>query len=80
MSLPGMVLRVDGPRALLSIDGRESWCNALAQPDVQAGDFVLIQADLIITIITAAEADEIIQTYQEMQSLFDDVDGGEDQP
>jgi hydrogenase expression/formation protein HypC len=78
VSLPGRVTKIDGPRALVEIDGRETWCSALAQPDVQIGDFVLIQADLIMAIICAEEAQEIIQLSQEMQALLDDE--GEDTP
>ena len=66
MSLPGKVLDLNGALALVEVNGRQLWCNALAQPEVTVGDYVLVHANLIVTIISELEAEQMFQTAREL--------------
>lgn len=59
LSIPGQILDVRESRALVQTEGRAVWCNALTQPDVRTGDYVLTHAGLILSIISDAEARRI---------------------
>ena len=76
ISLPGYVTQIKGSMALTLCNGRETWCNALAQPEVQVGDYVLTHANLIIAIISETEAQETIAAAQELEALLDAAAGG----
>jgi hydrogenase assembly chaperone HypC/HupF len=81
LSLPGRVLSVNGAMAEVEIDGRQVWCNALAQPEVTAGDYVLIHANLIVAIIGEAEAQEMFQTARELdEAMARESSNGQDHP
>lgn len=68
LTVPGRVTQVQGAMAEVEVEaaGQCKWYNALAQPDVQVGDFVLTHANLIVAIISAEEA-------QRMQEAVDEV-------
>ncbi len=70
ISVPGRVISVKGALAEVQFADRTAWLNAMAQPDVQVGDYVLAHANLIISIIDAEEAQQIIQSLQEMEAAF----------
>jgi hydrogenase assembly chaperone HypC/HupF len=76
ISLPSYVTQIKGSMALTVCNGRQTWCNALAQPEVQVGDYVLTHANLIIAIISEAEAQETISAAQELDALLDAADEG----
>ena len=69
LSIPGRVIAVDGALAQVEQKDRVAWFNALAQPDLKAGDYVLTHANLIIAIIAEPEALAILQATEEMQAL-----------
>ena len=56
ISLPGTVVSLRGPLALVDTAGVERWCNALAYPQLEPGDRVLLHAGLVVRILTAEEA------------------------
>lgn len=69
VSIPGRVTQVRGAMAEVEErDGSREWYNALPQPDIKVGDFVLSHANLIIAIISEAEALEMIAAYQEAEA------------
>ncbi len=72
LSNPGQVLEVQGQRALVRTRGRAIWCNALAQPDVQVDDCVLIHANLIIAVISREEAQRVQEAVAAVQGWADD--------
>lgn len=57
-SLPGEILEVRGPAALVSTAGVKRWCNALMYPELAPGDRVLLHAGLVVRLLTAQEAHE----------------------
>jgi hydrogenase expression/formation protein HypC len=71
MSLPGKVLDLNSAMALVEINGRQLRCNALAQPDVKVGDYVLVHANLIVAIISELEAEQIFQTARDLDEALE---------
>ncbi len=76
-TIPGKVTKVEGPMAEVEIEGRTMQCNALGQPDVKVGDYVLVHANLIVSIVSKEEAERMIEANREVQSALDKEDGGE---
>lgn len=66
-TIPGRVTQVQGPMAEVETDGRKAWFNALAQPDVKVGDYVLTHANLIVSIISEEEAERMFDAIREME-------------
>ena len=69
LSLPGRVVRLDGPRALVDTAGVTRWCNALMYPDLQVGDRVLLHAGLVIEVVSEEHAREIESSFIELGAL-----------
>jgi hydrogenase assembly chaperone HypC/HupF len=68
LSVPGRVVNVQGAMAEVEEeDGSKDWYNALPQPDVKVGDYVLTHANLIVAIISESEALEMMQAYREAE-------------
>lgn len=67
LSVPGRVVQVQGAMAEVEEeDGSKEWYNALPQPDVNVGDYVLTHANLIVAIISETEALEMMRAYREV--------------
>lgn len=69
VSLPGTVITVNGPLALVDTAGVERWCNALAYPELQVGDRVLLHAGLVVEIITEEQARAAEEAFAELGVL-----------
>ena len=68
LSVPGRVVQVQGAMAEVEEeDGSKEWYNALPQPDVKVGDYVLTHANLLVAIISETEALEMMQAYREAE-------------
>ena len=70
VELPGQVTALNGALAEVESGGERSWFNALAQPDVQVGDWVSTHANLIVAILSAQEAQQMIALADEMDELL----------
>ncbi len=70
ITLPGKVVELDGAMAQVLIDGQTLTCNALAQPDVKVGDYVLIHANLIVAIVSPQEAQQMITAARELDEAI----------
>jgi hydrogenase maturation factor len=57
--------------AEVEISERTAWYNALSQPEVKVGDYVLTYANMIVDIISEEEAQRIQQTLQEMAEALE---------
>jgi hydrogenase assembly chaperone HypC/HupF len=68
-TIPGRVTRAQGAMAEVESEGRTTWFNALAQPDVKVGDYVLSHANLIVAIISAEEAQRMLEAADEVRRL-----------
>ena len=71
ISLPGKVLERNGALALVRINARELWCNALAQPEVTVGDYVQVHANLIVAVVSEEEAEEMFQAALELDEALE---------
>lgn len=77
LTLPGLVIQVQGPMAEIESGGRRDWYNALAQPDVSVGDYVLTHANLIVAIISQEEAERMQQAAEEAERRLREEDEAE---
>ncbi len=75
-TIPGKVTQVQGAMAEVETNGRTAWFNALAQPDLKVGDYVLTHANLIVSIISEEEAQRMFDTIREMEERTREEDGG----
>lgn len=80
LSVPGRVTQVQGAMAEVEEeDGSTACCNALPQPDVKVGDYVLTHANLIVAIISETEALEMMQAYREAEERLAAEENGDGQ-
>ena len=66
VSLPGRVVSVREPMALVETAGVRRWCNALMWPELGPGDRVLLHAGLVVRVLTAAEAREAEMAFAQL--------------
>ena len=74
LSIPGQVVEINEGMALVDVRGKPLWFNALTEPGLKQGDFVLTHTGLIIAVISQEEAISIDRDVWEMeksQSEFD---------
>lgn len=69
ISMPGEVIEISGPEALVETAGRGRWCNALFHPDLAAGDRVLVHGGLIIEVLAPELAREMEEAFAELLAL-----------
>jgi hydrogenase expression/formation protein HypC len=69
VSLPGKVVSMRGPMALVVTVGVERWCNALAYPELEPGDRVLLHAGLVVEVLSDDEAREAEAAFAELGVL-----------
>jgi hydrogenase expression/formation protein HypC len=69
ISLPGRIVSLRGPMALVETAGVERWCNALAYPELEPGDRVLLHAGLVVRILSEDEARETEAAFAELGVL-----------
>jgi hydrogenase assembly chaperone HypC/HupF len=74
LTVPGRMTQAHGAMAEVESQGQRGWFNALAQPDVKVGDYVLTHADLIVAIISAEEAQRMEEAAREMERLAAEED------
>lgn len=67
------VARIDG--GMVDVESQEGvmTLNALAYPEMSVGDYVLAQARLILGVISAEEAQQLLAAEQELLHLFDEL-------
>lgn len=59
VSIPGRVVAVEGPAAVVVVKGVERRYNALLCPDLQVGQPVLVNAGLVLQVLAEDEARDI---------------------
>ena len=69
ISLPGTVITMRGPAALVETAGASRWCNALLQPGLEPGDRVLVHAGLVVQVLSPEQAYEIENAFAELARL-----------
>ena len=71
VSLPGRVVSLRGPMALVETVGVERWCNALLHPELEPGDRVLLHAALIVEVLSEQQARDAEAAFAELGVLPD---------
>lgn len=66
---PGKVLSIDGVMAQIESGDQHRWYNAMAQPELAIGDYVLVYADLVVKIISEQEAQEMSDMLVAMRAM-----------
>lgn len=69
--MPGRVLRREGSMVEVETGGVTRWHSTLARPEVKAGDRVLTHANLVLSILSESEADEVEAAFAELSGLLD---------
>jgi hydrogenase expression/formation protein HypC len=69
LSLPGRVVRLEGPMAMIDTAGVARRCNSLMYPDLKVGDRVLVHAGLVLEVLSEERAREMEETFAEMSVL-----------
>lgn len=69
VSLPGMVVSVQGPLAVVETAGLTRRANAIMFPELAPGDRVLLHAGMVVRTLTVAEAREIEAAFAELGVL-----------
>ena len=67
LSKPGQVVQVNDGLALVEVRGKTQWFNALTEPGLKAGDFVLTHTGLVIAVLSEDEAARIDREIREME-------------
>jgi hydrogenase expression/formation protein HypC len=80
ISLAGKVIALNGPLAQVEREDLTAWYNALMQPEVHIGDFVLTHANLIVAIISEHEAAEMAEAAREIDAALARETAGALQP
>jgi hydrogenase expression/formation protein HypC len=75
LSLPGTVLELKGPQALVEIAGSRRWCNALMLPELKVGDRVLVHAGLVLEVVDPDAARDMESLMLEMTELAEVAHG-----
>ena len=70
---PGRVVRRQGAMVEVDSGGEAGWYSTLARPEVRTGDWVLTNANVVLTILTREEAAEMVDTVAEPEREF--IDG-----
>ncbi len=60
------MLKIEAGQAEVLWSGRPVWFNSLAAPDATVGDWVLVHAGLVLSVITQEEA-------REMEALLEEI-------
>jgi hydrogenase expression/formation protein HypC len=69
VSLPGTVVSLDGPLALVDTAGVQRWCNALMYSELELGSRVLLHAGLVVAVLTEEEARQAEAAFAELGVL-----------
>lgn len=69
MSRPGRVVGVRDGEAQVEVGGRRAWFNALLTPDVRPGAWVLTHTSLVLSEITAHEAESLDALFREAMEV-----------
>lgn len=70
ISVVGRVVRTAGERADVTMRNRTYTVDTTLHPEARPGDYVVVEAGLIMGVITADEARELNRFHDEMAALF----------
>jgi hydrogenase assembly chaperone HypC/HupF len=69
-TVPRLVLRVDGLRAEVDYDGRPTWVDARAVPDVRPGEYLAVYAGAALERLPAELAQELLAFEDDLERML----------
>lgn len=69
-AIPRPVLRVEGDRIEVDVDGRSQWVIAPGLPQLTAGDYVIVHAGAALERLPRHEAEAILAFYANLDDLL----------
>ena len=67
VSLPGQVMTIERGTAEVESLGTRRRLSLIARPDARVGDWVLFGAGLVLEVVSAEEAAEVIAAFDEIE-------------
>jgi hydrogenase expression/formation protein HypC len=71
-AIPRRVLRVDGGRAEVDYDGKPTWVEASAVPNLVVGEYVVVYAGQALDRMATDEAEAMLQFYADLESMLEE--------
>ena len=72
-AIPRRVLRVQDQRAEVEYDGRATWVEARAIPDLQVGEYVVVYAGQALDRMPADEAEAMLAFYGDLEAMLEEA-------
>ena len=69
LSIPAKVISIEGELARVSVGGTEYEASIQMLEDVNIGDYILLHTGFAIQKISAEDAEETLQLFQEFEEL-----------
>ena len=74
LSLPGQVIGVRGAMAEVRHGDATAWFNALMVPGIEVGAWVFTQANLVMTEVSAEQAQDALSAIGELERMMAERD------
>jgi len=72
-AIPRRVLRTDGGRAEVDYDGRPTWVEAGAIPDLAVGEYVVVYAGQALDRMPTEEAEAMLRFYADLEGMLEEA-------
>lgn len=73
LAIPRLVLQVAGDRAEVLYDGVRRWVLASEIPDLAAGEYVVVYADVALDRIPPEEAREALEFFEGLEGMLEEA-------
>ena len=65
LAIPGKVMTIDGDTAIVDYEAEKREAGTALVPDLKVGDYVLVQAKMIVQVIPEKEAKDALNVIKE---------------
>ena len=72
-AIPRKVLRTDGLRVEVDYDGRPTWVEARALPDLAVGEYVVVYAGQALERMPTDEAEAMLEFYAGLEGMLEEA-------
>lgn len=72
LALPMRVIAIDGDIATIAAEGLEQRASLMLVPDAKPGDYVLVHAGFVISVLDEAEAAETLALFADLAACADE--------
>ncbi|MFN8943151.1 MAG: HypC/HybG/HupF family hydrogenase formation chaperone [Pseudobdellovibrionaceae bacterium] len=69
LAIPAKILAINAEQALVDYDGLELDVDVSLVPQAQVGDFVVVHVGIALSLMTSAEALEVLKTHREFEEF-----------